>query len=85
VLIILDLGIAWILRNPAVLTMATTVFAVGVTEVLAPGFTHPADHRLADTLLGAAIAILVGYVLFPVSGRKEEAGAGSEPPHGLAA
>ncbi|MFN8159795.1 MAG: FUSC family protein [Solirubrobacterales bacterium] len=71
-LIILDLGIAWVLRNSAVLTMATTIFAVAVTEVLAPGFTHPATHRLADTLLGAAIAILVGYVLFPDRGREEE-------------
>ncbi|MFN8112807.1 MAG: FUSC family protein [Solirubrobacterales bacterium] len=71
-LIVLDLGLAWILRNPAVLTMATTVFAVAITEVLAPGFTDPAGHRLADTVLGAAIAILIGYVLFPARGREEE-------------
>jgi hypothetical protein len=71
-LVILDLGIAWILRNPAVLTMATTVFAVAVTEVLAPGFTDPAQHRLADTLLGAAIAILAGYLIFPSRAREEQ-------------
>ncbi|MCB0876191.1 MAG: FUSC family protein [Solirubrobacterales bacterium] len=76
-LIVLDLGLAWILRNPAVLTMATTVFAVAITEVLAPGFTDPAGHRLADTLVGAAIAILVGYVIFPNRGRQEEEHAGS--------
>ncbi|MFN8217775.1 MAG: FUSC family protein [Solirubrobacterales bacterium] len=71
-LILLDLGLAWVMRNPAVLTMATTVFAVAVTEVLAPGFTDPAGHRLADTVLGAAIAILIGYVLFPDRAREEE-------------
>jgi uncharacterized membrane protein YccC len=71
-LVVLDLGLAWVLRNPAVLTMATTIFAVAVTEVLAPGFTAPAAHRLADTVLGAAIAILIGYVLFPARGREEE-------------
>jgi hypothetical protein len=71
-LVVLDLGLAWVLRNPAVLTMATTIFAVAVTEVLAPGFTDPAAHRLADTVLGAAIAVLIGYVLFPARGREEE-------------
>jgi hypothetical protein len=71
-LIVLDLGLAWILRNPAVLTMATTVFAVALTEVLSPGFTDPAQHRLLDTLLGAAIAVLAGYVLFPTRAREEQ-------------
>ena len=52
--------------------MATTVFAIAVTEVLAPGFTDPAGHRLADTLIGAAIAVLIGYVLFPTRGAAEE-------------
>jgi hypothetical protein len=71
-LLVLILGIAFLLRNPAVLTMATTVFAVAVTEVLAPGFADPAQHRLLDTLLGAAIAVLAGYVLFPVRAREEQ-------------
>lgn len=78
-LVIVDLGLAWVMRNPAVLTMATTVFAVAVTEVLAPGFTDPAEHRLADTVLGAAIAILIGYVLFPDRAREEEEEAELEP------
>lgn len=76
-LIVLDLGLAWILRNPAVLTMATTVFAVAITEVLAPGFTDPAAHRLADTVVGAAIAIVVGYALFPDRGREEQKPGGA--------
>lgn len=84
-LIVLDLGLAWILRNPAVLTMATTVFAIAVTEVLAPGFTDPAGHRLADTVLGAAIAIVIGYVLFPSRGAAEEEPRAGSGPAGAAA
>jgi hypothetical protein len=76
-LLALDLGVAWLKRAPAVLTAATTIFAVALTEVLAPGFTDPAGHRLADTLIGAAIAVVVGYVLFPARGRQEEAAAAS--------
>jgi uncharacterized membrane protein YccC len=39
---------------------------------LAPGFTDPAQHRLADTILGAAIAILAGYLIFPNRARGEQ-------------
>ena len=61
------------------LTTAITVFAVAVTEVLTPEFTDPAAHRLADTVLGAAIAILIGYVLVPARGRLEEGKRRSAP------
>jgi uncharacterized membrane protein YccC len=54
-------------RNFGLMAVFLTPLVVVLIDLLAPGGWHLAEDRLLDTLLGCAIALLVGYAPWPTS------------------
>ena len=78
-------GLVWMQRSYTVFAAGISFLVVAIFGASQNQFVNWAALRIVDTLIGAAIALLVGYILFPDrwwDGKPEAAVSGPDSPSG---